>query len=592
MVQIRILSDHVANQIAAGEVIERPAAAVKELLENSLDAGATRIEIEFRKGGKSYLRVEDNGEGMDRDNALLSLERHATSKIREANDLLRVSSLGFRGEAIPSIASVSRFLMRTRPADQAEGTEILVQQGRLDRCRDVGMPPGTRMEVSQLFSSVPARRKFLKTDRTESSHILYLTRLYAVAHPGVAFTVIEDGREVFRSPACDSMRNRIGEIWGRSILKDLIPLERKTDAFHLYGFIGNPGLNRGTRHDLITVVNGRPVQSRLLSYGTIEAYHTYVPKGRYPVAFLFLEISPDAVDVNIHPSKREIRFREEGDLRFHLLDTVEGLLRGSGDRSSPPMDPAGSSPIALSPAPSTGPSPLPALGSPPERQTPPPPQTPLPARPDAPSPGTGTETEPPLPYRFIGLLSRNSAIFRHPEGLAVLHFRAADERIRFEEMELVSGKGPHPSQELLLPIPFEVDALRDAVIAENRPFFEGCGFRLAGFGRHFYRIEAIPAWLDPDLAETFLRDTIDGIRAGDISTRDNRLAHARMASLAVRSAWSRRDSMDEAGARRLLKRLLQCRNPHTCPAGKPTLIQWDVRDMESRFQRSVRDPSF
>lgn len=597
MSQIRILTDHVANQIAAGEVIERPAAVVKELVENSLDAGADRIEVEFRKGGKSYIRVEDNGQGMSRDDALLSIERHATSKIREARDLLRVSSFGFRGEALPSIASVSRFFLRSRPhRGSSEGSELLVSQGRLDRCQSVGMPPGTRIEVSHLFGSVPARRKFLKTDRTEASHIIHLVRLYAVAHPRISFTMIEDGREIFRSPACPSTRERIGELWGKGILRDLLEIERKEDPLHLYGCIGGPGLHRSTRHDLVTVVNGRPVQSRLMSYATIEAFHTFIPKGRYPVAFLFLEIPPDTVDVNIHPSKREVKFRNESDLRYQLIDAIQERLQGNPkpEQANRPSlhSIVGSRKEGKSIASKTV---APCSDEEPAAEAPPPEPTPTHVSPvnspSSPPEASSTPFSDPkkaeFPFTFLGRLATNTAVFRSESGLTVMHCRAADERIRFEEMEGCLSRGETPVQQLLLPLPFEVDSIRSGVIRQSSEFLLKNGFVLHEFGRDFYRIEAIPAWIDPGLAEGFLRDLVDELKEGRISERENRSAHAKMAVLAAAQAWRKGDRLTDEQMVQMARRLLQCRNPLSCPAGKPTLVEWDHTDLERRFGRTI-----
>ncbi|QYY37214.1 DNA mismatch repair endonuclease MutL [Ruficoccus sp. ZRK36] len=327
--KIRVLPDRVINQIAAGEVIERPAAVVKELLENALDARADRIEIEFRGGGKSLIRVEDNGIGMTPEDALIALERHATSKLREAADLSTVLSLGFRGEALPSIASVSRFTLRSRAQGWEHGTEIFVNGGRMIHQRECGMPTGTRIEVANLFNSVPARRKFLKSDATESAHITHLVRLHAVARPGVSFSLIENGRSVFSSPKCPDMRERVAEIWGRDLAEELVELTPAEGAngMRLSGLIGKPGTGRATRRQMIALVNGRPVDSRTLNYALIEGYHSFIPKGRYPLAFLFLEIDPAVIDVNIHPAKREIKFRDEGRVRQFVLQSVVAQLQ-------------------------------------------------------------------------------------------------------------------------------------------------------------------------------------------------------------------------------------------------------------------------
>src|SRR5882757_2144332 len=326
MPNIRILSDRVANQIAAGEVIERPAAVVKELVENSLDAGATRIEVEFRHGGRSYIRAEDNGSGMTKDDALLSLERHATSKLTETADLDRLGTFGFRGEAVPSIASVSHFELQTRPAT-GPGTEVVINGGKLVHVRECGLAPGTRTTVTHLFNSVPARRKFLKSDTTESAHIIQTVRLYALACPGTAFTLVEDGRVLFQSPVCSTLGERVAEIFGRQLAADLLPVEMAETGLKLSGLIGKPGVSRATRHEMLMFVNRRPVDSRTLNYALIESYATSLAKGRYPVAVLFLDLDPAQVDVNVHPAKREVRFRSEGTVRGFVIRAVLQCLR-------------------------------------------------------------------------------------------------------------------------------------------------------------------------------------------------------------------------------------------------------------------------
>src|SRR3954469_18067448 len=330
MPTIRILSDRVANQIAAGEVIERPAAVVKELVENSIDAGATRIEVEFSHGGRSLIRVEDNGCGMSKDDALLSLERHATSKLVETVDLDRLNTFGFRGEAVPSIASVSHFVMQTRPAASATGTEIVINGGKLVHVRECGIAPGTRITVSHLFNSVPARRKFLKTDATESAHIIQTVRLYALACPQTAFTLIEDGRVLFQSPVCTTLGERVAEIFGRQLVADLLPVETAETGLKFSGLIGKPGVSRATRHEMLMFVNRRPVDSRTLNYALLESYATSLAKGRYPVAVLFLDLDPAAVDVNVHPAKREVRFRSEGAVRGFVIRALLQCLREHG----------------------------------------------------------------------------------------------------------------------------------------------------------------------------------------------------------------------------------------------------------------------
>jgi DNA mismatch repair protein MutL len=316
------LPDAVANQIAAGEVVERPAAVVKELVENALDARARTIEIQFERGGCSLIRVSDDGCGMSPEDAALSLERHATSKIRSAEDLIRVSSFGFRGEALPSIASVSRFRLRTRQPEAREGVEIEIHGRSGARQRTCVLSPGTGVIVADLFHNVPARRKFLKTERTEAAHILQVCRLLAVAHPEVGFSLVEDGHEVFRSPPCPDRLERVREIFGKRRARELMLFSAEVNGIRMSGLLGRKEHGRATRSEMITYVNLRPVESRVLKYALIESYHRYLPRGRYPQAFLFLDVSGEEVDVNVHPTKREVRFRNEALMRTSVMQAV------------------------------------------------------------------------------------------------------------------------------------------------------------------------------------------------------------------------------------------------------------------------------
>src|ERR1039458_10270664 len=369
MNRIRLLSEQVANQIAAGEVVERPASVVKELVENSLDADPQKITVEIGAGGRSLIRVTDDGLGMSRDDALLSLERHATSKIVRAEDLASIATLGFRGEALPSIASVSRFTLTTRERENSgtgilpvsskesqaspppethgqdaratiEGTQIMVNGGTIAEVKAAGCAPGTSVEARQLFFNLPARRKFLRTEETEAAHIQHYLTLAALAYPEVAFTFQRDGRLIWQLPAVKTgsdvatritaLRERLRALYGGE--QKLLPVDFSTEmrspedaedptgiapstVFRLWGFIGAPGVSRSTREEQHLLVNRRPVENRGLNFALLEGYHTALMKGRYPVCCLFLEIDPAAVDVNIHPAKREVRFHREAEVR-------------------------------------------------------------------------------------------------------------------------------------------------------------------------------------------------------------------------------------------------------------------------------------
>src|SRR6184192_4664866 len=327
MSRIRLLPETVASQVAAGEVVERPASVVKELIENSIDADARKIDVIIRRGGISLVRVIDDGCGMDRDDALLSLERHATSKIRSAADLQEVATLGFRGEALPSIASVSRFRLSTRETDAVAGTEIIVNGGKLETVRDGGEAPGTQVEVRSLFHNLPARRKFLRSENTESRNIEHQIHLQAIGHPQIAFTLLRDDRLVFQLPETATLSDRIRDLYGVELLQRLAELNGAPfPKIGISGFIGQAGLSRQSRTQQLVFVNGRAIASSFLTAAIREGYHTALMKGQYPVTFLFLQLDPAAVDVNVHPAKREVRFRDPNGVREAIVRCIQQTL--------------------------------------------------------------------------------------------------------------------------------------------------------------------------------------------------------------------------------------------------------------------------
>jgi DNA mismatch repair protein MutL len=623
MPKVRILTDRVANQIAAGEVIERPAAVIKELVENALDAGATRIEVEFRHGGRSLMSVADNGCGMSRDDALLALERHATSKILEATDLDRLTSYGFRGEALPSIASVSRFELQTREVGADVGTEVLVNGGKLVHVRECGRPVGTRIEVTHLFNSVPARRKFLKTDQTEAAHIIHCVRLYALACPRTAFTLVEDGRVIFRSPECATFGDRIAEIFGRQISEALVAIEAVEPGLRLSGLIGRPGVGRATRHEMIVFVNARPVDSRTLNYALIESYHESLPKGRYPLAFVCFECDPAAVDVNVHPAKREVRFRSEPQVRGFVIRAVLERLRAFGIPETGDRKPESGPPIA-NPPPSQPESRIAgpfkpfsnavagAVQSPERRATDPASAPAYGGQGIAPYPQANVATsaspvsglrspvsenpqsairppQSPTPlapsWRFVGVAHGNYALFETSAGLVLLDRRAAHERIWFERLREQFRAREVPSQRLLLPVPVELDAIAAALLLDRLQFLTTHGFEVGEFGRNFFRIEAVPTWMEPADAESFLRDLLGAFRDGRIPDRDTDLAHEELARLAAAKAVRLPETTNEAELRALVAQLFGTRTPLTSPAGRPTYIELNHGELARRFQK-------
>ncbi|GAB5558706.1 MAG: DNA mismatch repair endonuclease MutL [Synoicihabitans sp.] len=598
MPEIRILPDRVANQIAAGEVIERPAAVVKELVENALDAGATRIEVEFRHGGRSLMRIEDNGHGMNHDNALLALERHATSKINEAVDLDQLGSFGFRGEAVPSIASVSKFTLQTRAEGDELGTEILVNGGKIIHVRECGRPIGTRITVEHLFNSVPARRKFLKRDRTEAAHIVAGVRLYALASPAVAFTLIEDGRIIFQSPECPALADRVGEIFGRQLAEQLVPIEVEEGNFRLKGLIGRPGVGRSTRHEMIVFVNGRPVDNRTLNYALIESYHESLPKGRYPPAFVFFDLPPHEVDVNVHPAKREVRFRSEPAVRGFVIRAVLERLRELNAGEAPPSR----APVPpLEPLPTPTPSPIDPPRSawrgavpasvPSAIPTPPPKLGPLHQTPTAGpaiesvKPAAESAPRGPRSWRFIGVAHSNYGLFETTAGVVWVHRRAAHERVWFERLQTEFKQGEVASQQLLLPVPLELDPIASALLLDRLDFLLQHGFGLAEFGRNFFRIEAVPTWMEPADAEPFMRDLLGALRDGRFPADNVELAREALARLASAKGVRLPEGSSETQWRALLEQLFACRTPHSSPSGRPTYFEMAHGEIARKFQK-------
>ena len=600
MPEIRILPDNVANQIAAGEVVERPMSVVKELLENSVDAGATRVTIEFRNGGKSFMSIEDNGCGMTPDQALLALERHATSKIRATADLDEIRSFGFRGEALPSVASVSRFTLRTRTRDAETGTEILVEGGKYRHCREVGMPAGTRIEISRLFFNVPARLKFLKSENTEAAHITRCVRLYAVAHPGIAFSLRENDREIFRSPAVEDLRERVGAIWGSQLADDLVPLTPKeAPGMRVSGLIGRPGVSRASRAEMVNVVNGRPVDNRTMAYSLVESFHTLIPRGRYPLAFLFLDVDPHAVDVNVHPAKREVRFRNESAVRNLIISAVLETLgeNPAADVSAAP--PQAVPERAFRPAPAAEKISVPAreLRAAPEPETPEPPAgkapsdfstkkiPPPPLAADVPAPAfprpAAVSARAPAAaswaaWSFLGKLGFDGLLlFRFEKNLLVFSSRFALQRVWYERALERFRRAERRSQPLLFPEPVEFEPVLADVLLRNMATLEEAGFRIEEFGRNYFRITEVPDWLSLSAdVGMFVRDLADRIARLPAEFSRGNVAHETLARIAAVHAEQGREEIDDSAAvRRLLSALFATSQPNVGPGGQKIFFE-------------------
>ena len=609
MSRIALLPEAVACQVAAGEVVERPASVVKELVENSLDASATRVEVLIRRGGNSSIRVVDNGCGMDRDDALLCLERHATSKIRTGADLMAINTLGFRGEALPSIASVSRFRLTTREHGALAGTEVLVNGGRMETVRDCGEPEGTQIEVRSLFYNLPARRKFLRTENTEASHVEHVLHLQAVGHPLVGFTFLNDERLVMQLPPGQSLRERIHGLCGAALVAELLEIpECEFSGVKLRGFIGKAGVSRSTRQQQIVFLNGRPIENTTLNYALREGYHTALMKGQHPVTFLFIEMDPAAVDVNVHPAKREVRFRDPAHIREVVVEVTRRALESdraswtktfaapqrietsivTPDETLPLIPMAEQTALRSDWADSSFQRPAAPSTSVFSSSTPQPvaPQQDPPT--SSPPANIAQAAQPPAKdFKLLGVLGKLYILMENAAGLVLVDQHAAHERILFEEMKRrMEGQGV-PTQRLLLPITLEVGPKDADWLVQHLEALSRAGIGLEPFGSGTFKIDALPQFLRADDPPQLLRDIIDELRETSAQTSKLRLGEDMIAKTVCRHAVKANDVLREPECLRLIQDLLACELPYCCPHGRPTMIQMSYSELEKKFGRKV-----
>lgn len=613
MARIALLSEIVASQVAAGEVVERPASVIKELVENAVDASATRIEVLIRRGGISYMRVVDDGVGMDRDDALLCLERHATSKIRLGSDLAAISTLGFRGEALPSIASVSRFRLSTRRHDALVGTEVLVQGGKMEAVRDGGDAPGTQIEVRSLFYNLPARRKFLRTETTEAHHIEHQLHLQAIGHPEVGFVFVQDDRPVYQLPPTRHLRDRIRDLCGPTLASELLEIpDFESGDLRISGFVGKAGMSRSTRQQQLVFLNGRAVENLTLSHALREGYHTALMKGQYPVTFLFVHMDPAAVDVNVHPAKREVRFRDPGTVKAAVVEAVRRALESDraswsqAFRAAPPAP----APDADAPVPETlellpaaepfaprhervdsprattpplepertsaAPAPFPAAALPLTQSTQPAPLPPPPSGKPA-----------PQDFRILGVLGRLYVLMENAQGLVLVDQHAAHERILFEEMRNRMELQGVPTQRLLLPLTLQVTPKDADWMTQNLAVLQRAGIGLEPFGPGTFKVDALPTFLRGGDPSQLLREIIDDLQETSAQTSKLRLGEDMIAKTVCRHAVKANDYLREPELIRLIQDLLACELPYCCPHGRPTMIQLSYAELEKKFGRKA-----
>ena len=617
MGRIRLLSETVASQVAAGEVVERPASVIKELVENSLDAGARKIDVVIRRGGISLVRVIDDGCGMDRDDALLSLERHATSKIRSAADLQAVATLGFRGEALPSIASVSRFRLTTRESGAIAGTEIIVNGGKIDVVRDGGEAPGTQVEVRSLFYNLPARRKFLRSENTESRNIEHQIHLQAIGHPEIGFSLMRDDRILFQLPATATLGDRIRDLYGVELLQRLVEVNGAgSPKIGINGFIGQAGLSRQTRSQQLVFVNGRAIESSLITGAVREGYHTALMKGQYPVTFLFVELDPSAVDVNVHPAKREVRFRDPKGVREAVVRCIQQALEHARADwqekfSAPVQEPAAAVSAKAVPdlslrsevtAPEATHRELPHLGnvagvadpgrargSEIEGQVPRLPERHFDSAGDAAALQPQQRVTKPAQQQFeiIGVLSKLYVLMENASGLVLVDQHAAHERVLFEELRRRMEEQGVPTQKLLLPQTFDVPPRDADWIEHNLSVLQRMGIGIESFGPDTFKIDSLPSFLDVSDAAQFMRKVIDDLKSAGNSASPMRLGEEMIAKSVCRHAVKANDPLRYPEVEKLIRDLLDCDLPYCCPHGRPTMIQISLAELEKKFGRKI-----
>jgi len=624
---IHQLSPSIINQIAAGEVVERPASVLKELLENAIDAGASRVEVTVERGGKDLVRVADDGRGMDPDDLLLAFQPHATSKLTEVADLFRIRTLGFRGEALAAIAEVSRVRCQTRTAEAGHGSELSIDAGEASPIRECGGSVGTVMEVRNLFYNTPVRRTFLKSDATESGHVLETFTRLALAHPTVHLVFKSGGKTVYDLPSATGIKERVATFFGRELADNLLWVENRTESTHLWGYVAHPSQSRSSAKGQFLFVGGRYVRDRSLGHALAEAYRGLLMVGRLPVAFIFLEVPPDEVDVNVHPTIFFFIFREWNVIYSQLLGMVRKTFLSSDLHSKLQSPEVTSEP---SPSPEVPP---PGFGlthpaadrqsvaswfgppaSAPTSRMPPPDffaNTPepawaanLPSAPAAYTPafdefqgeaGQVAETAPARPESSPLRLDFPTAkaiqvhdtylIAETDDGMVVIDQHALHERILYEELKARVESGGVESQRLLVPEPVDLTAAEAAEVLQRRDVLASLGLGVEAFGGDTVLVTSVPAMLRQVPADRLIRDLADHFRSSPIPPTADGLLEDVLNMVACKAAVKANQKLSSEEVEALLARRHLAANTHHCPHGRPTALTFTKAELERQFGR-------
>ena len=597
--RIQILPENLANQIAAGEVVERPASVVKELVENSLDASASEIFVEIEKGGKALVRVTDNGHGMKKDDAFLCLERHATSKVKSAEDLFALHTMGFRGEALPAIASVSRLRLTTRSVEDDSGWQIYAEGGTIRQADAVGAAPGTVVEARNLFFNTPGRRKFLRKEDTEFGHIADVISRLALSRPDVHFRLSHNGRNYLEAYRHNRLEERVAALLGRSITDNLLPVEADSgNGEMLVGLLGAPGISRSTTGHIYTYVNGRFVRDRVIQHAILEAYRSLLEKRRYPIAVLFIDMPPETVDVNVHPTKHEVRFRNQQQVHDFIVSALRERLQSHAfelssnesisvttgtqpqeyERYSPPTPEqkdyreriqeslaAFNEKVATAPAISVVSTVKGEMAVWPKGQG------------EAPAMLDG--------WRLIGQYLNSYLLCQVNDELVLIDQHAAHERIGFERLRTQLMANGIDSQSLLFPVVLELDHREAAILTEHLSDFTRFGFEVEAFGGRSFTVKAVPALVTDIDAERLVRDLAAELneigRSGKLDDEIERV----LAVLACHSMVRANQALSLSEMQQLLKNLAEIDFGSCCPHGRPVMHRLSKREIEKFFHR-------
>ncbi|MDR1085394.1 MAG: DNA mismatch repair endonuclease MutL [Deltaproteobacteria bacterium] len=646
--RIKLLPDNLINQIAAGEVIERPASILKELLDNSLDAGATRLEVEAVDGGKKLLRVTDNGCGLNKEELYLCLERHATSKIGPDSDLMNIQTLGFRGEALPSIGSVARLAITSSPSSDGPGHKIRLEGGRLMGLDPVPANQGTMVEVKDLFFNVPARRKFLKTDNTEKAHLLDVAQRYALSRPDIRLVFKDQDRVVFQVDSQQDLKARVAGIMGPDIARSLRTLSYSQDDLKITGYLGGPEWAGKSGAQLFLYVLGRPVRDRLLTKAVTQGYGRTLPTGRWPAGLIFLDLDPRRVDVNVHPAKTEVRFREAGEIFNVLTELAARVIQAppslepeSFKINSPETDPKNPDQQDLSP-PKPPSSPADSSGHhyrvktdyetsfgpkartypnfqkikirPPSPETlnqkalPPPPWVDGPEEPaeeaESYEPGSNPpkeagnaislkpESKSEGELAVLGQLNRSYILAQGPEGLHIIDQHAAHERLVFNQLKENLALNGLPSQRALFPDTIELSPHQTLALDILGPGLSHLGFELEPFGGATYVIKGFPECIEPDMAKEAITEILDKaqhllktLEGAGLKEIITQMADTWLDSLACRAAVKAGQKLTEPEMENLLFELQKAKDGGYCPHGRPSSLVFTYRELEIKFGR-------